>query len=116
MGGERMTDEEINKAIAEICGWKIHPANRSLVTDPKYPKSVQRIATIPNYCNDLNAMHEAEKFILKGFEDDAEGSELWQDYMVYVVCAAPAYLSHHATARQKAKAFLQTFGKWEERG
>jgi hypothetical protein len=59
-------------------------------------------------------MHEAEKFILNGFEDDAGGSELWQDYMFCVVCAAPAYLSHHATARQKAKAFLQTFGKWEE--
>ena len=112
-----MTNEQINIAIAEVCGWtsirynSIH--GKWMGTQPQEDRDAYHL---PNYCNDLNAMHEAEKFILKGFEDDAEGSELWQDYMVYVVCAAPAYLSHHATARQKAKAFLQTFGKWEERG
>jgi hypothetical protein len=50
-----MTDEQINAAIAEACGtlkWS-------------YALPVKVLAhTVSDYCNDLNAMHEAEKVIL----------------------------------------------------
>jgi hypothetical protein len=108
-----MSDDEINREIAEICGWKIHPANRNLVTDPKYPHSVQPIGTIPDYCNDLNAMHDAENWII------ANKSSLWlfQDYAQnlrknFQTLGLDGYI--HSTARQRAEAFLRTIGKWKE--
>ena len=90
-----MTDQQINAAIAEACGWIYfdgwqHPDGRN------FP---------PDYTQDLNAMHEAEE-LLKGKQfgaygialNDIEGS-LW---------------GIRATARQRAEAFLRTLGKWEE--
>lgn len=96
-----MTNEQINIAIAEACGWA-HP-------------SVQPYA-FPDYCNDLNAMHEAEKILTtkqkqryaKALSDDLSDSApteschtVWSDTI-------------HANARQRAEAFLKTIGKWEE--
>jgi hypothetical protein len=63
---------------------------------------------VPNYCNDLNAMHEAEKTLPSMLEvlqyqqnlslvTDPNGNPVW-----------------FATARQRAEAFLQTIGKWKE--
>lgn len=82
-----MTDEQINIAIAEVCG-----------------------TARPNYCSDLNAMHEAEKSLTveQQFEyadrlvaDDPPWSSIEWD------CA-------HATARKRAEAFLRVLGKWED--
>jgi hypothetical protein len=64
---------------------------------------IESILEPPDYCNDLNAMHEAEKVLtFKDWEfycDELGGS--------FQGCA-------HATARQRAEAFLRTLGKWEE--
>lgn len=68
----------------------------------------------PDYCNDLNAMHEAEKHLLKVKVEifvenireivfDTEVSE--EEFNFFLV---------HATAAQRAEAFLKTIGKWEE--
>jgi hypothetical protein len=91
-----MTDEQINQSIA-----------KALNADEHW--MLQK-----NYCTDLNAMHEAEKTLIKGFEDEPESSELWSDYQTNLIIACKAYLSYHATARQRAEAFLKTLGKWEE--
>ena len=66
---------------------------------------------VPNYPFDLNAMHEVEKVLIG---DEPENSELWCDFQTNLVIACPAYLSYHATASQRAEAFLRTIGKWEE--
>lgn len=93
-----MTDEQINAAIAEACGWT--PDNRGLgwLSPHGY------YAPEPDYVHDLNAMHEAEKTIYKH-------NNLWTAYY-YAVGAGP--FSLHVTARKKAEAFLRTLGKWEE--
>jgi hypothetical protein len=114
-----MTNEQINAAIAKACGWED-------ITESVAPAEFQRRATgmlrdhgnrtptkqIPNYCNDLNAMHEAEK-VLKGYEQIAtyvwhleNRSEDWStdEHM----------MATHATARQRAEAFLKTLERWEE--
>jgi len=94
-----MTDEQINATIAEACGRKRRPDG------DWYPDngSTAGSQAILNYCNDLNAMHEAEK-TLRGGEWDA-----------YVDLLADTWIQvAHATARQRAEAFLRTLGKWEE--
>jgi len=93
-----MTDEQINAAIAEACGWGQKPV---VNTDGK---GRIWVTNYPNYCNDLNAMHEAEKLIYKHHW-------MWTAYY-YAVGAGP--FSLHVTARKKAEALLNVLGKWEE--
>lgn len=87
-----MSKEEINIAIAAACGWA-HP-------------SVQPYA-FPDFCNDLNAMHEAEKTLKLGMRSryDAE---------LFMLAERDHCFIWEATARQRAEAFLKTIGKWEE--
>ena len=95
-----MTDEQINAAISKACGRRQKP-NGEWFPDNGLTVGSQGI---PDYCNDLNAMHEAEKTIYKH-------NNLWTAYY-YAIGAGP--FSLHATARKKAEAFLRTLGKWEE--
>jgi len=80
-----MTDAQINAAIA-----------KALNADEHW--MIQK-----NYCNDLNAMAQAEKML---------NPAQIEDYVIEVMG-----FSHEpifATARQRAEAFLRTLGKWEE--
>jgi hypothetical protein len=117
-----MSDEEINIEIARHLGWQ------NLPTDPAMVQYTARTPDgrwdlIPNYANDLNAMHDAEKTI-----KDSQ----WGGYVVALWCVTcnideesfqwPALgfdacsldTLVHATARQRAKAFLRTINKWKE--
>jgi hypothetical protein len=111
-----MTNEQINIAIAEACGWTdCSNIDGILCGLPIGVTSLNgRYDIISDYCNDLNAMHEAEKVL---------NDEQWLEYreelrnvvlggirMVSQWCKADL----HATARQRAEAFLKTLGKWEE--
>lgn len=81
-----MTDEQINAAITE-----------AIDADPHWKCA-------KDYCTDLNAMHEAEKVF--------DCPELYDGNLIKV-CEGVQYM-WHATARQRAEAFLRTLGKWEE--
>lgn len=94
-----MTNDQINRAIAEACGWK--PKRQTKLTRMGFRVSYENT---PNYCEDLNAMHEAEKTIYKHHN-------LWSAYYYHVGAGAQGL---HATARKKAEAFPRTLGKWEE--
>ena len=59
---------------------------------------------VPDYLNDLNAMHEAEKMLDFNQLRDMEDS----------VSFRFAVLPFHSTAAQRAEAFLRTLDKWEE--
>jgi hypothetical protein len=98
-----MTKEEINIVIAESCGWK-PTVDAGICWGP----NGEEIITPPNYCRDLNAMHEAEDFLRKGFG----GASRIQSYRGKLngITKYP----QHATARQRAEAFLRTIGKWKE--
>ena len=104
-----MTDEQINIAIAEACGWTdIHD-------DPTWgwlgrpPKSSGSGWPILPYCECLNAMHEVEKML---------GDPAIRREYVYllgrIVNACGRFDAIHATARQRAEAFLRTIGRWQE--
>lgn len=99
-----MSDEQINIAIAEACGWKdVWLPDRSGLPVGTSPENI--FGHIPRYCNDLNAMHEAEKVLTRD--------------QIEVFCEQLLPKHHgiwwgiHTTARQRAEAFLKTIGKWE---
>jgi hypothetical protein len=105
-----MTDEQINAAIAEACGWT------DIFEHPEFglmgvaPETHGCRTAIEDYTYDLNAMHEAEK-LLKGNPQIAT-------YVWHLENRAgdtnKNIMATHATARQRAEAFLRTLGKWEE--
>ena len=111
-----MTPEAQRIAIAEACGWKNadHPDVMNLkqkwTMQKKWcmdPNGVLRFNHHrPDYLNDLNAMHEAEK-VLNEKQDHIMNDTLWD------MCEGRKYL-WHATAAKRAEAFLRTIGKWEE--
>ena len=95
-----MSNDQINAAIAKACGRERNPDGGW------YPDNGLRVGTqaIPDYCTDLNAMHEAE--------DELSGNQ----YMVYALmldAVEGSLFGIRATARQRAEAFLRTLEKWE---
>jgi hypothetical protein len=102
-----MTNEQINIAIAEACGWKHIAFNRGWVETG----DGETQCVIPNYCNDLNAMHEAEKMLrkpMKGSDTDTIIGDRMHKYAELIGYA------FDAPAKQRAEAFLRTIGKWED--
>jgi hypothetical protein len=107
-----MKDEQINIAIAEVCGWIIIKAcDGSLIGKPKNEQGP--MDEIPDYCNDLNAIHEAVLSVL-----NVASSQLNWDYcrILGEVTGSGEHVTTalvHATAAQRAEAFLRTINKWE---
>ena len=97
-----MTPEQQQLAIAEACG-RVQRADGFWFPAGKYYGS----AGIPDYFNDLNAMHEAEKVLVR---------LQWVSYLrrLQTLCDESVSWPIHATASQRAEAFLRTIGKWEE--
>jgi hypothetical protein len=116
-----MSEDEINRAIAEHLGWMRHPTckkvwrtpeqcerNRKLIGTVSGPWSTESSGP-PNFCGDLNAMHEAEKTAFDGNEG------LWAKYLdVELPKLAGERPIECSGARQRAEAFLRTVGKWKE--
>ncbi len=97
-----MTYEEINIAIAEACGWK-YANNETHAPDGSFWWSKE--PEIPDYCNDLNAMHEAEKVF-----DTALYCRYINELCDLTIKGNNSM--YMATARQRAEAFLKTIEKW----
>ena len=97
-----MSPEAQRIAIAEACGHGDYSTQMNGWHD-------NQIHGLPDYLNDLNAIHAAEKTLTHeqridhmewlGMCSDDYGHKVW------------AYV--HATAEQRAEAFLRTIGKWE---
>ena len=111
-----MSEEEQRIAIAEACGWtEIEPCTCCDGVSRGYtPTPGAHKKHLPDYLNDLNAMHCAEEMLT----DDQ-----WVEYrenIRTVVLGPVRYVSQwckadiHSTARQRAEAFLRTIGKWKE--
>lgn len=99
-----MTNDQINAAIAEVCGWtEIGNCDCGFRMSGMPPYWAAHKKHLPDYCTDLNAMHEAEK-VLTTFDE-------WDIYCVHLGDTHPSCAK--ATARQRAEAFLRTVGKWE---
>lgn len=98
-----MTDEQMRVAIAECCGWKHLEADEA--QDGFRDEDGVWHNMPPDYPNDLNAMHEAEKTL-----DEISAYEYAN--ALDCICGETRFLLCHATARQKSEAFLRTVGKW----
>jgi hypothetical protein len=96
-----MTPESQRIAIAEACGWKWE----KLWTGEFHGKPIGEqgpFRELPDYLNDLNAMHEAEKTLTKDQSRTYACRKL----------SGGIFDAVHATAAQRAEAFLHTIGKW----
>lgn len=90
-----MTDQEINTAIAKACNIPVGPG--------EWP--------VKNYCQDLNAMNEAENQGLKTYcEMDHYSNNLTE------TCWGKTweFRTWNTKARQRAEAFLRVKGLWKE--
>lgn len=131
-----MKPEDQNIAIAKVCGWKLKWQNVGggdlFDSKPKghswevwippaiWYQSKEGLAFTrdreswnpqpPNYLNDLNAIHEAEKAL----------SEHQRDTYYQWLCLISRVKGKHvdysvtATAAQRAEAFLKTLNMWKE--
>jgi hypothetical protein len=104
-----MTDEQINIAVAEVCGFLCpRYSNGVLVAYAHaFPDGGFFGTTgVPDYINDLNAMHEAEKIF-----DHALYCRYINELCDITIKGNNSM--YMATARQRAEAFLKTLNKWE---
>lgn len=119
-----MTPEAQRIAIAEACGWRFenygpttnptlywrafNPAGELVQKD--FTGDDWRSVYVPNYHQDLNAMHEAEKVIV-------ENPVLLAEYKNRLYAPEPrgcGGLAIHATAAQRAEAFLRTLNLYTD--
>ena len=94
-----MNKEQQRIAIAEACGWFF------MDDSWHYPNGAKAITT-PDYLNDLNAMHDAEK-VLTRYPQTVTYYQTLSKIVGYLT-----FEFAHATAAQRAEAFLRTIGKW----
>lgn len=118
-----MTLEAQRIAIAEACGWTVCKEegyeDRGWYPDtPEYGKKTDTtyFTRLPGYFTDLNAMHEAERALTKEQRDEWVAfmnanffcrGDHWPDKMHELFDLA------HATAAQRAEAFLRTLNLWQ---
>ena len=106
-----MNPEKQRIVIAESCGWTmIHKANAmamygSWVGYPPTLPILNKPEPIPRYTTDLNAMYLAEGCL---------SDEQWDSYVNQLTRELGRTEAIHADAETRAKAFLQTIGKWEQ--
>jgi len=118
-----MNVQETNIKIAYACGWrnvgkrlpKVHHNVKILIgvppenTTPKYTDWA--CSPIPDYCNDLNAIHDAEKAVIM---KDQDKYGLKYSQALFDICnpidksGCSSANMLYATARQRAEAFIKT--------
>lgn len=116
-----MSPEAQRIAIAEACGWRFFEWNPPVSRETKEAAILCWVRPgndewqqekLPNYLNDLNAMHEAEKVLTPDYQ-----TVLYLDNLGWVCRRdgpeVPWLECPFATATQRAEAFLRTIGKWE---
>ena len=114
-----MTPEQQRIAIAESCG--LTNVAPMIVKNVKHKGDDITVGIwsddgwVPQYLNDLNAMHEAEKVL-------TVAQRINYANQIGVVLSGGSvgraipnwWFIHEATASQRAEAFLRTLGLWEE--
>jgi hypothetical protein len=88
-----MTDEQINEAITQATGLWDYP----------YSSETKRMY---DFCSDLNAMHEAEKTL-------SETNMFVMAHYIERFVSRHGQHYFHATAHQRAEAFLRTLFLWK---
>lgn len=121
-----MNTEKQRIAIAEACGWKPyeslklvpHPRGRGhMRCDADHPNGYP--SNMPDFINDLNAMHEAERTLTSATDQFTYAAFLlerfeWVDVNSNDLSCDEVYHAALSTAERRAEAFLKTLGLWEE--
>lgn len=121
-----MTKENQHIAIAEANGlFRLKPLRRTtrkgdesssgvvLWYCDSHPWDGPEYSKVPNYTEDLNAMHRVELKL------PADKRDIYMDFLAKIVekqcrSARTYWLAINATAAERAEAFLKTFNLWEE--
>ena len=113
-----MNTDKQRIAIAQACGWKYIGNDPELCPYWLAPKGDFRYGNplnaelfpkaFPDYLNDLNAMHEAEKVL------DYNQMNRYQNIELSRFVRAGTTWICRATSAERAEAFLRTLGKWED--
>jgi hypothetical protein len=124
-----MSPEQQRIAIAEACGWtniqqldEVYPGGYVAEAiwwqgEPPEGSPLAGEQLIPDYVDDLNAMHEAEQF---AWGMDWKLRAIFVDHLARALNPVHGYRMQSgvdlldATAAQRAEAFLRTIGKWED--
>ena len=137
-----MTTDQINRAMAELEGYKVICASPEQLGHgaDEFPwrlisPSGRQVGTwwqtkdgalshgIPDYTTDLNAVHRVEERLFIAESQWAKyGYQLQETIRRYAVGVVPYYERDlasigklaHATALQRCEAILRVMGKWEE--
>jgi len=121
-----MSPEAQRIAIAEACGFGGEFSKRWILEvgmegEDKFAFAATRNnldEEVPDFLNDLNAMHEAEETLSRN-----QRAEYWHE--IIKLCNEEArglndfdrvgiFYQLHAKAAQRAEAFLRTINKWED--
>jgi len=101
-----MTDRALCIEVAELCGWKDMEDRKGFgIWYGRKPPEYNGYSILPDYSNDLNAMHEAEERIL---HKDLIGTGTYQRYLANLESVCAPRNPIFATARQRAEAFVAT--------
>lgn len=108
-----MTPEQQRIAIAEVCGYRKFEIVDGIIyaNHRKLESNSTSKASIPDYLNDLNAMHEAEG--AQGWHDinSVKGQANYLCYCSWLKGITTRVVV--ATAAQRAEAFLRTLNLWK---
>ena len=111
---KELSPEEQRIKVAELCGWirrapdsngliwwehRVHGRYKPISLRPPYS-----LSDVPDYLNDLNAMHEAEKCIPHNIDDDYA---MYREYTRRLRCNTSGWV-FNATAAQRAEEFVLT--------
>jgi len=98
-------------AIAKACGLSVvsdgitHCLTPCHLDTGKFDPQGKGLTTVPDYLNDLNAMHEAIM---------SQSGEFRVRYRNILADLCGAQHFHNATAEQRSEAFLRTLELWTE--
>ena len=115
-----MTPEQQRIAIAEACG--LTNVAPMIVKNVKHEGDDITVGIwsddgwVPQYLNDLNAMHDAEKVLTQDQMIDYS-RHVGKSVTSHLPASRAAWMDFqliNVTASQRAEAFLRTIGKWEE--
>lgn len=134
-GRRRQVNPEAQRiAIAIACGWRIEDKDGTAFVYSPNDKTFgngytgqpityrKTLAFLPDYLNDLNAMHEAAMALSAEDRTQMRKELQWiiapntkpgPTRSIVLMCSESYDKWFYSTAAQRAEAFLRTIGKWE---
>lgn len=118
-----MSPLEQRIAIAQACGWEMIPGEKPAHYGTFLGLLNGKTGFIPDYLNDLNAMHDAEGILATEEERNHYINEIFEiverDHDDEGGENTLSTVDHEfgwgrATASQRAEAFVKTLGLWKE--